>query len=558
LQQLEEYLPTHFHVRPPTARQVHRADRVPEVLECAGPHSETSIESGAADAMEQSKLAVPACGTSSEAAELPNSQLPSAAAERGDDAALQAAWAAIGLAHEYNDPPDQEARDLADPRSRGRAEKKRAARLKAEWQRLERARAAAEADAQLPAADDQPMPDIAALSVAASDDATAAPVPPPHAVPPIVPPPPAVPPPAAVPPPQTELNEGGWQVEGAWARVADIAAKPTLNGTLVRLGRWHADRQRWAVRAGPWTDMVDASGRAAEPQWLVRPINLRVPDHEQTAAINAHVAIERAAETHRWVCIDGLQSQSELDNWSSSSRLDWSQLNGCVARLGAAHERDARAAWSAWSGRWAMTIRTVWELRGQGLSLPTRNLRALDAAEVAAAEVAAAAVRERAERLAAAMAAEREKAEIEDGMWGSPDQQYESYASMQRDSFWHSIPVDQFEDECEDRFGASSRAPARVPHEPLRVLSTATSVSVPSLHGPPTQVPVAPGVAQLKGELEAAQSRLAEAPADSALLKERNAAIHAYLSARTAAFAAVTAAADAVGMRIEFSDESDE
>ena len=72
---------------PRRALQVLQLDGVSKLLECPGLQSETNLDSGAADAMEQSKLVAPACGTSSEAAELTNSQLPSAAAERGDDTA---------------------------------------------------------------------------------------------------------------------------------------------------------------------------------------------------------------------------------------------------------------------------------------------------------------------------------------------------------------------------------------------------------------------------------------------------------------------------------------
>jgi len=87
-------------------------------------------------------------------------------------------------------------------------------------------------------------------------------------------------------------------------------------------------------------------------------------------------------------------------------------------------------------------------------------------------------------------------------------------------------------------------------------------VSVPSAPGlPPTQVPIDPEqlrkVAQLKGKLEAAQSRLAEAPAgmEESLTQERNAALLAYLAARRAAYAAVDAAAAAAGMRRELWDD---
>jgi len=201
------------------------------VLECAEVCSETNNESDAADAMKQSEQTTPAWGAGSEAAELPNLHSSQPAHVRGDHMALQEAWVALGRGEDYQSPPD-----FTDPRRPGRAQKAQAAWFKREWQRLERARAHAGDEAERqplaePAADNQPMPDLAALSVsqlglyttAGNDENATAAVPPPQAEPPPLQ---AMPPPHAPPPPLAQ---------GTWARLVDLAAKPSLNGSLVRL-----------------------------------------------------------------------------------------------------------------------------------------------------------------------------------------------------------------------------------------------------------------------------------------------------------------------------------
>jgi hypothetical protein len=50
---------------------------------------------------------------------------------------------------------------------------------------------------------------------------------------------------------------------GSWARVDGLASRRELNGAIVRVVRWHAERGRWQVL------------RHAEPDLLLRPENLR-------------------------------------------------------------------------------------------------------------------------------------------------------------------------------------------------------------------------------------------------------------------------------------------
>ena len=159
---------------------------------------------------------------------------------------------------------------------------------------------------------------------------------------------------------------------GAWARIAGLAARPTLNGTLVRVGAWHEDSQRFEARA------------AGAEAVLVRPRNLSVLDEAEAAAADAHDAIAHAAATHGWARLVGLASRPEL--------------NGKVARL---------LEWRAAAQRWSVAVGSV-----PHIAVRTTNLHALDEDDAAAhtAEVAA----RRAAAEAAAAAAEAARAQEEE------------------------------------------------------------------------------------------------------------------------------------------------
>ena len=300
---------------------------------------QTGCDSAVSQQTEQSDSVASRRGSSSQAASSSSSSRAPPTRTRGDDAALQAAWAAIGRDEEYVGPDAREEADLDDPHNRGRGETTRKKRLERQWKRLERAR---KEDANMDA-----LPGLSSLAVSE---------PPSH-----------LPPPPPPPPPPPVLTQGDW------ARVIDLAAKPTLNGMIVRLGPWHADKHRWEA------------GGAGE-SLLVRPANLVALSSDEAAASDAHEAIKRAACTRGWVRIDGLTSKPEL--------------NGTVAKVG---------LWLADAGRWSVTYVSgrLGEVRRDVL-VRTANLRVLDGADATAAEAEAAATRERAAAAAAVRATAQE------------------------------------------------------------------------------------------------------------------------------------------------------
>ena len=318
-----------------------------ETTKRAGDSILTGENSEAPKQMEQSESASSRRGTGSQAAGSSSSSRAPPTRTRGDDAALQLAWIAIGRGEEYVGPDDREQADLANPRSRGRGEKARKERLKREWQRVERAREEAEG------ADMELMPVLSPLAVSE----------------------PPQPPPPALPSPLPHILQMSAPTEGDWARIVDLACRPTLNGTIVRVGPWHADRSRWAARHAGET-------------LLVRPVNLAAIDSDEAVAVDAHQAIERAAAAHDWVQLVGLTSEPEL--------------NGTVAKVG---------SWLADAGRWSVSCISgrLGEIRRDVL-VRTANLRVVDAAEAAAADAEAAATRKTAAEAAAARA-EAEEAE---------------------------------------------------------------------------------------------------------------------------------------------------
>ena len=70
--------------------------------------------------------------------------------------------------------------------------------------------------------------------------------------------------------------------EGGWARLVGLRAKPTLNGTLVRIGRWQGPRERFEVQGGG-------------QRLLVRPKCLRTVSAEEAATAVRYVAATEAA-----------------------------------------------------------------------------------------------------------------------------------------------------------------------------------------------------------------------------------------------------------------------
>ena len=286
-----------------------------------------------------------------------------AAGARGDEAALQAAWAALGRPEEHEGPSEGEQDDLNDPRHRRRGRTQQRARLKRGWQRLERARAeaaaeggeeggggaatsaaggatassdAAGADADAvapppeppqpepllpeppePSPPEPPEPLLSAQSpppsqrpergdaAGADADAVALPPQPPQPEPllpePPEPPEPSLPAPSP-PPPTYPLSEG------AFACIHGLTARPTLNGTLVILGAWHDDRGRWEA----WR--FDAPG---ERGVLVRAENLRVDEEARHAT-----ELDCIAARQGWVRLVDVGDRPELDGYAAQP-LGW-------------------------------------------------------------------------------------------------------------------------------------------------------------------------------------------------------------------------------------------
>ena len=142
--------------------------------------TQAGVDPEAPGVTEQSESIDSGRGTGSQAAGSSSSSRLPPTRTRGDDAALQAAWVAIGRAEEYVGPGEREQADLADARNRGRGKAAQAERLKREWERLERAREEAEAheEAEAQDADMDALPGLSSLEVSA---------------PPSLPPPPPLP-----------------------------------------------------------------------------------------------------------------------------------------------------------------------------------------------------------------------------------------------------------------------------------------------------------------------------------------------------------------------------
>ena len=290
--------------------------------------------------------------------ETPPSSAASAAGARGDEAALQAAWAALGRPEEHEGPSEGEQDDLNDPRHRRRGRTQQRARLKRGWQRLERARAeaaaeggeeggggaatsaaggaaapsdaaGADADAAVapppeppqlepplpePPLPEPPEPLLSAPSpppsqrpepgdaAGADADGTALPPEPPQPEPPPLEPPPPSLPALSPPPPPNPLSES------AFARIHGLTARPTLNGALVRLGTWHDDRGRWEA----WR--FDAP---RERGVLVRAENLHVDDEARHAT-----ELEDIAARQGWVRLVDVGDRPEL-NGCAVQPLGW-------------------------------------------------------------------------------------------------------------------------------------------------------------------------------------------------------------------------------------------
>ena len=273
-----------------------------------------------------------------------------------DDAAVKAAWNAAGRPDGYRPPTEQEEKDLADSRHRGRGEKQQKKRHTSNQRELQRfLREAAMAETQAVTEAPLPLPPLAVFS--AMDVSQPLPT------------------------------------VGAWARIAGLAARPTLNGTLVRVGEWHEDRQRFEARA------------AGVEAVLVRPTNLSVLDEAEAEAADAHDAIARAAATHGWARLVGLASRPEL--------------NGKVARL---------LEWRAAAQRWSVAVGGVQN------AVRTTNLHALDEDDAAAhtAEVAA----RRAAAEAAAAAAEASRAQEEEQRLAAEQALLDAYCQHS-----HDLPI---------------------------------------------------------------------------------------------------------------------
>ena len=270
----------------------------------------TDDDSEMPDATTQSVSAASRWEAPSIGLETPPSSAASAAGARGDEAALQAAWAALGRPEEHEGPSEGEQDDLNDPRHRRRGRTQQRARLKRGWQRLERARAEAAAEGGEEggggAATSAAGSATASSDAAGADADAVAPPPEPPQPEPLLPeppePPPLEPPEPSPPPPTYPLSEG------AFACIHGLTARPTLNGTLVILGAWHDDRGRWEA----WR--FDAPG---ERGVLVRAENLRVDEEARHAT-----ELDCIAARQGWVRLVDVGDRPELDGYAAQP-LGW-------------------------------------------------------------------------------------------------------------------------------------------------------------------------------------------------------------------------------------------
>ena len=195
-------------LRPRLALQVFLTMAAAKTPERLGHSVQTGDGSEAPESTEQSVSIDSRRGTGSAAASSSSSSRAPPTRTRGDDTALQAAWAAIGRGEEYAGPDDREEADLDDRHNRRRGETARKKRLERGWKRVERARKEAKAE-------DADMEPLASLSSLAVTEQPPLPQPSP---PPLPPPPP--------PQPLPVLTEGSWAVTTAKAErlAAEIAA----------------------------------------------------------------------------------------------------------------------------------------------------------------------------------------------------------------------------------------------------------------------------------------------------------------------------------------------
>ena len=247
------------------------ADAAEMAPQCPGCHRTTEPSSSTDDGVAETMSALSRMGAPSTASAAPRSQ---AAQPALDDDGLEQAWCDLGELREYEPPSKRELEYLADSRRRKDGTVMQRQRLQRNNKKYRRHSAAHAATLDAPA-DADPSEVAAASAVVALAFSSASPAdadPGADA---------AAPAPSAPDAAPEDASRQAAPAEGGWARLVGLTAKPTLNGTLVRIGPWHDDRQRFEVRGG----------RAS---YFVQPRNLCGVSAEEAATADQYVAATEA------------------------------------------------------------------------------------------------------------------------------------------------------------------------------------------------------------------------------------------------------------------------
>jgi hypothetical protein len=280
------------------------ADAAQMAPTCEGCHSTSDPSTSTADGLSEVTTAFSTMGVPDTTSAEPQSQ---PAHQALDDDDLEQAWRDLGEPHEYEPPSERELQYLADSRRRSQGMRMQSQRL--HRNNMKYIRHSHVRTASVPPTDAAPPTDavpptgaepsvLAAAATAATAAAAAiasSPAPPADTDADAVA---SASSPAAVPAPPEDAEEdasmpaapaeGGTSppedapAEGSWARLIGLSKKPTLNGTLVRIGPWHGERERFEVRGGG-------------QRLFVRPIRLRAVSAEEAATAARYVAATEAA-----------------------------------------------------------------------------------------------------------------------------------------------------------------------------------------------------------------------------------------------------------------------